>query len=61
MDTTCKWMTVGKMLLVFIGLVSLVGCVHVLEYLGSVIIAITVARLFYVGICKHYSDHFAHR
>ena len=61
MDTSCKWITIGIMLLMFIGQVCLAGCIHVVEFFGSIMIAIVTARLFYVGICKKHFDHLARR
>ena len=59
MDATCKWMTIGFMVLMLIGQVHLLECVYVLEFFGSILIAIVAARFFYVGICKKHFDHFA--
>lgn len=61
MEITCKWATVGILLFVFIGLMSIAGCgFHVAEFIGSIMIATMSARLFYVGICKNHSDRLAH-
>jgi hypothetical protein len=61
METIYKWATIGILLLVFIGLMSYAGCgFHVAEFIGSIMIAIVAARLFYFGICKNHSDHFVH-
>lgn len=59
MEIACKWATVGVLLTVFIGLISVAGCIHVAEYFGSIIIGILAARWFFVNICKHRFDHLA--
>jgi len=59
MEMTCKWATVGILLSVFIGLMSLAGCIHVAELFGSIIAGIMVARLFFFNICKHDLDRLA--
>jgi hypothetical protein len=61
MERMCKWTTTGVLLAVFISLISIVGCgFHPAEFFGSILVAIAAARLFYIGICKTYSDHFSH-
>ena len=62
METMYKWATIGILLFVFIGLMSIAGCgFHVAEFIGSIMIALMAARLFYLGIRKNYSDHPAHQ
>lgn len=55
MDATCKWLTTGVLLFVFMGLVALSGCLHVAEFFGSAFVGIVVARMFFFGICKNHS------
>jgi hypothetical protein len=59
METMRKWATIGVWLFVFIGLTSVAGCIHVAEFLGSIIIGIIVARSFYFSTSKESSDHLA--
>ena len=60
METSCKLATVGMLLFVFIGLMSYAGCgFHIAEFIGSILIAIMTARLFFVGICKIHSGRLA--
>ena len=61
MEITCKWATIAILLVVFMSLISLAGCIHVAEFFGSAIIAITVARFFYFSIRKNNSDQLAHQ
>jgi hypothetical protein len=59
METTCNWATIGILLVVFIGLISFAGCIHVAELFGSAVIGIMVARTFYFSICKNNPGHLA--
>ena len=62
MDMACKWATVGILLVVFIGLMSFLGCgFHIAELIGSIVIAVVAARLFYVGIRKNCPGNLIHR
>ena len=56
MTATCKWVTVAILLVVFVGLMSMAGSIHVFEYLGALAIGVLVARLFFVGVCRR-SQH----
>lgn len=60
-ETMCKWAATGVLLVVFIGLISLAGCLHIAEFLGAIVIGIIAARTFYFGICGHNSDRLAHQ
>jgi len=61
METECKWATTGILLVVFVGLVSVAGCIHIAEYLGAIFVGILVARWFFLSVCKNNLDHFADR
>lgn len=61
METTCKWATIGILLVVFMSLISFAGCIHVAELFGSAIIGIMVARTFYFRNCKNNLGHVAHQ
>ena len=59
MDFTCKWATIGILLVVFMALIALSDCIHVAEFFGSALVGIVVARSFFFGICKRDSGHLA--
>ena len=59
-EIACKWATCGVLLVVFVGLVSLAGCINVVKFIGSITVAIMAARLFYFGIRNNHADHRAH-
>ena len=59
-EIACKWATCGVLLVVFVGLVSLAGCINIVEFIGSIAVAIMAARLFYFGIRNNYFGHRAH-
>jgi len=61
MDVTCKWATIGIFMTVFIDLVWIAGCIHILEFLGSITVGFFVARSFYFGACREYADHVVHQ
>ena len=56
-EIACKWATCGILLAVFFSLVSLAGCINIVEFIGSITVAIMAAHFFYAGICNDYSDH----
>lgn len=60
-EMACKWATCGVLLAVFIGLVSLAGCINAVEFIGSIMAAIVAARLFYFGIRNSYPEHSVHQ
>jgi len=60
-EIACKWATCGIWLAVFFSLVSLAGCINIVEFIGSIMVAIMAAHLFYTGICSNYSDRLAHQ
>ena len=49
-EIACKWATCGFLFSVFFGLVSLAGCINVVEFFGSIMAAVMAARLFYSAI-----------
>ena len=60
-EIACKWATCGIWLAGFFSLVSLAGCINIVEFIGSIMVAIMAAHLFYAGICSNYSDRLAHQ
>jgi hypothetical protein len=56
MDTTCKWLTTGILLVVFFALIALAGCLHVAEYFGAITISTLGARWFYTNVCRGRTD-----
>ena len=60
-EIACKWATCGILLAVFFSLVSLAGCINIVEFIGSIMVAIMAAHFFYAGICDNYSDRLAHQ
>lgn len=49
----CKWVSFGLALLVFFGLLSVAGNVHVAEFFGSLFIALMVGGAFYLTVCRN--------
>ena len=50
-ETGCKWATCGVLFAVFFGLVWLAGCINIVEFISSMLVASLLARLFYSAIC----------
>lgn len=49
-EYACKWATCGVLFVVFFGLVWLAGCINIVEFISSMLVASLFARLFYLGI-----------
>ena len=52
LSLSCKWVSVAIMFLVFFGLLSVAGNVHVAEFFGSMVIGIVSGGAFYMSVCR---------
>ena len=59
MDTACKWSTIGILWIAFFGVVTLSGCIHIIEFMGALLVSIVAARWFYRHLCNRSPPHLA--